>query len=52
MLEGNKFKDVFPDYQIPEGFRFLLSQTIVERVVLKQKRKQLVIHILSEHIFT
>ena len=52
LLEGNKFKDVFPDYKVPEGFQFLLSQTVVERVVLKQKKKQLVIHILSEHIFS
>ncbi|MBR5046789.1 MAG: PHP domain-containing protein, partial [Eubacterium sp.] len=52
MLEGNKFTDVFPDYQVPEGFSYLLSQTVVERVVLKQKKKQLVVHILSEHILS
>ncbi len=52
MLEGNKFTDVFPDYDIPEGFRYILSGAVVERIVLKQKSKQLVIHLLSEHIFS
>ncbi|MDO4975902.1 MAG: PolC-type DNA polymerase III [Eubacteriales bacterium] len=52
MLEGNKFSDVFPDYEIPEGFRFILSGTIVERIVLKQQKRQLVIHIRSEHMFS
>ncbi len=52
MLEGNKFTDVFPDYDIPEDFRYILSRTVVEKVVLKQKSRQLVIHILSEHLFS
>ena len=39
MLDGYKFTEVFPDYKVPEGLRFVLSSTVVERVVLKQKKE-------------
>ena len=52
LIEGHKFTEVFPDYEVPEGFRYLLSGTVVERIVLKEKKRQLLIYICSEHIYS
>ena len=50
MLEGQTFIEVFPDYTVPDNLKYVLSNAIVSKVVMKQQTRQLVIHLRSEHI--
>ena len=50
MLEGQTFPEVFPDYTVPENLKYILSNAVVSKVVMKQQKRQLVIHLKSEHI--
>ena len=50
MLEGQTFIEVFPDYTVPDNLKYVLSNAIVSKVVMKQQTRQLVVHLRSEHI--
>lgn len=50
MLEGQTFPEVFPDYTVPDNLKYILSNAVVSKVVMKQQKRQLVIHLKSEHI--
>lgn len=49
-LEGQTFPEVFPDYTVPDNLKYILSNAVVSKVVMKQQKRQLVIHLKSEHI--
>ena len=44
MLEGQTFPEVFPDYTVPDNLKYILSNAVVSKVVMKQQKRQLVIH--------
>ena len=50
MLKGQTFVEVFPDYTVPDHLKYLLSNAVVTKVVMKQQTRQLVIHLQSEHL--
>ncbi len=52
MLSGTTFAQAFPDYEIPAELQFILSGTIVLKVVMKQQERQLVIYTKSEHMLS
>ena len=47
MLEGQTFIEVFPDYTVPDNLKYVLSNAIVSKVVMKQQTRQLVVHLRS-----
>ena len=47
MLEGQTFIEVFPDYTVPDNLKYVLSNAIVSKVVMKQQTRQLVVHLKS-----
>ena len=50
MENKQTFPEVFPDYHIPDNLKYVLSNTIVTRVVMKQNKNQLIVHTKGEHI--
>ena len=50
MENKQTFPEVFPDYHIPDNLKYVLSNTIVTRVVMKQSKNQLIVHTKGEHI--
>ena len=40
MLEGQTFPEVFPDYTVPENLKYILSNAVVSKVVMKQQKRQ------------
>ena len=50
MEQRQTFPEVFPDYTIPDNLKFVLSNTIVTKVVMKQSTNELIVHTKSEHI--
>ena len=50
MEQRQTFPEVFPDYTIPDNLKYVLSNTIVTKVVMKQGINQLIVHTKGEHI--
>ena len=50
MGQERTFPEVFPDFQIPDNLKYVLSNTIVTKVVMKQQKNHLVVHMRGEHI--
>ena len=40
MLEGQTFPEVFPDYTVPDNLKYILSNAVVSKVVMKQQKRQ------------
>ena len=52
MLEGQTFVEVFPDYTVPKDLKYILSNAVVSKVVMRQQKRELVIHLKSEYILS
>ena len=50
MEQRQTFPEVFPDYTIPDNLKYVLSNTIITKVVMKQGKNQLIVHTKGEHI--
>ena len=50
MTESQKFPEVFPDFIIPDNLSYVLSSMTVEKVVMKQAERSLVVYLRGEHI--
>ena len=50
MTESQKFPEVFPDFIIPDNLSYVLSSMTVEKVVMKQAERRLVVYLRGEHI--
>ena len=50
MIEGQTFVEVFQDYTVPKDLKYVLSNAVVSKVVMKQQTRELVIHLKSEYI--
>ncbi|MCD8020095.1 MAG: PHP domain-containing protein, partial [Clostridiales bacterium] len=46
------FPEVFPDYHIPDNLRYVLSNTVVTKVVMKRSSNHLIVHLKGEHILS
>ena len=51
-MKGQKFPEVFPDFTIPENLKYVLSGMVVEKVVMRQADRRLIVHLRGEHILT
>ena len=50
MLEGQTFIEVFPDYTVPDNLKYVLSNAIGSKVVMRQQTRQVVVHVRSGHV--
>ena len=50
MTESQKLPEVFPDFIIPDNLSYVLSSVTVEKVVMKQAERRLIVYLRGEHI--